>query len=393
MDCEEIKVPEEFSDICPYNDEDFHREMSVLVTEPGFEHAVKYAMPNVDYPAFCQQLLQIRNKHDFQIQIMLPFLKKLVAETTKGVTASGMDNIVDGIPNVCISNHRDIVLDASFLNLCLTMHGKPTTEIAIGNNLLIYRWIDTLVRLNKSFIVKRDSSKRHALEAAQHLSAYIHFAIKQKHQSVWIAQRQGRAKDSDDRTQESLVKMLALAGNTDIVNGIRQINLMPVSISYEFDPNDYLKAKEFLLRKKDPDFKKSQQDDLLSMETGLLGFKGRVHFQISPCINEELDKLSTCEEKSELLSHILTIIDKAIHANYRLYPGNYVAYDMLQGEKRFAGNHYTDEEQAVFTDYLYSQLAKVPNVTKEEDKDFLKNAILTMYANPMKNQLAALGKE
>ena len=151
MDCEEIKVPEEFSDICPYNDEDFHREMSVLVTEPGFEHAVKYAIPNVDYPAFCQQLLQIRNKHDFQIQIMLPFLKKLVAETTKGVTASGMDNIVDGIPNVCISNHRDIVLDASFLNLCLTMHGKPTTEIAIGNNLLIYRWIDTLVRLNKSF--------------------------------------------------------------------------------------------------------------------------------------------------------------------------------------------------------------------------------------------------
>ena len=390
MDCEEIKVPEEFSDICPYNDEDFHREMSVLVTEPGFEHAVKYAIPNVDYPAFCQQLLQIRNKHDFQIQIMLPFLKKLVAETTKGVTASGMDNIVDGIPNVCISNHRDIVLDASFLNLCLTMHGKPTTEIAIGNNLLIYRWIDTLVRLNKSFIVKRDSSKRHALEAAQHLSAYIHFAIKQKHQSVWIAQRQGRAKDSDDRTQESLVKMLALAGNTDIVNGIRQINLMPVSISYEFDPNDYLKAKEFLLRKKDPDFKKSQQDDLLSMETGLLQNKGHAHFHFSPCINDKLDAIPTGCDKNEAAHHICNIIDKEIHSHYYIYKNNYIAYDLVNNCQKFAAE-YSAEDKKQFIGYIDAQTGKLDIPLTPEDMEYVKHMMLVMYANPLTNQLIAKG--
>ena len=167
MDCEDIKVPEEFSDICPYDDKDFHKEMSLLVEEPGFEHVVRFVMPDVDYKAFCGQLLQIQNKHDFQMQIMLPFLKKLEKDTTKGITAGGMENIIDNTPNVYMSNHRDIVLDASFLNLCLTLHGKPTTEIAIGNNLLIYHWISSLVRLNKSFIVKRDNSKRQALEAAR----------------------------------------------------------------------------------------------------------------------------------------------------------------------------------------------------------------------------------
>lgn len=388
-----MECPKEFEDIRPFYDSEFHDKMKELVKEPKFEHAVRYVLRDIDYDVFCQQLLALDNKKDFQLLIMRSFLEGLTQKTTKGLTGGNFEILDKTKSYTFMSNHRDIVLDASFLNLLLIYHGINTSEIAIGNNLLIFDWISDLVRLNKSFIVKRNLGVRQTLDAARQLSGYIHFAITQKHESVWIAQRKGRAKDSDDRTQESLIKMLSIAGGGDLLDNLKEINLVPVSISYEYDPCDYLKAYEFLLKRDNPEFKKSQEDDLHSMETGLLGFKGRVHFQISPCINEELDKLSTCEEKSELLSHILTIIDKAIHANYRLYPGNYVAYDMLQGEKRFAGNHYTDEEQAVFTDYLYSQLAKVPNVTKEEDKDFLKNAILTMYANPLKNQLAALGKE
>lgn len=388
-----MECPKEFEDIRPFYDSEFHDKMKELVKEPKFEHAVRYVLRDIDYDVFCQQLLALDNKKDFQLLIMRSFLEGLTQKTTRGLTEGNFETLDKTKSYTFMSNHRDIVLDASLLNLLLIYHGMNTSEIAIGNNLLIFDWISDLVRLNKSFIVKRNLGVRQTLDAARQLSGYIHFAITQKHESVWIAQREGRAKDSDDRTQESLIKMLSIAGGGDLLDNLKEINLVPVSISYEYDPCDYLKAYEFLLKRDNPEFKKSQEDDLHSMETGLLGFKGRVHFQISPCINEELDKLSTCEEKSELLSHILTIIDKAIHANYRLYPGNYVAYDMLQGEKRFAGNHYTDEEQAVFTDYLYSQLAKVPNVTKEEDKDFLKNAILTMYANPLKNQLAALGKE
>ncbi len=388
-----MECPKEFEDIRPFYDSEFHDKMKELVKEPKFEHAVRYVLRDIDYDAFCQQLLALDNKKDFQLLIMRSFLEGLIQKTTKGLTGGNFEILDKTKSYTFMSNHRDIVIDASFLNLLLIYHGINTSEIAIGNNLLIFDWISDLVRLNKSFIVKRNLGVRQTLDAARQLSGYIHFAITQKHESVWIAQREGRAKDSDDRTQESLIKMLSIAGDGDFLDNLKEINLVPVSISYEYDPCDYLKAYEFLLKRDNPEFKKSQQDDLHSMETGLLGFKGRVHFQITPCINEELDKLSGIEEKSEQLSRILHIIDKAIHTNYRLYPGNYVAYDMLQGGSRFAGTHYTDKEQTVFNNYLYSQLAKVPNVTKEEDKAFLKNAILTMYANPLKNQLAALGKE
>ncbi len=388
-----MECPKEFDDIRPYYDREFHDKMKVLVKEPKFEHAVRYVLRDIDYDVFCQQLLALDNKKDFQLLIMRSFLEGLTQKTTKGLTGGNFEILDKTKSYTFMSNHRDIVLDASFLNLLLIYHGIKTSEIAIGNNLLIFDWISDLVRLNKSFIVKRNLGVRQTFDAARQLSGYIHFAITKKNESIWIAQREGRAKDSDDRTQESLVKMLGIAGDGDFLDNLKEINIVPVSISYEYDPCDYLKAYEFLLKRDNPEFKKSQEDDLHSMETGLLGFKGRVHFQISHCINEELDKLSAVEEKSELLTYILKVIDNAIHSHYKLYPGNYVAYDMLQGGTQFAGEHYSEEERAVFTDYLYSQLAKIPNVTKEEDKEFLKKSILTMYANPLKNQLAALGQE
>lgn len=391
MDSEEIKVPEEFSDICPFSDSVFHQEMSQLVTEEGFKHAVTYAMPNVDYDEFCKKLLAITNKRDFQIGIMHPFLEMLEQKTTAGVSGGGMDNIDDNIPNVFITNHRDIVLDASFLNICLIRKNKPTTEVAIGNNLLIYDWISALVRLNKSFIVKRDMSKRQTFEAAQQLSGYIHFTLTQKKQSVWIAQREGRAKDSNDRTQESLIKMLALAGGKDVVQSLKEINLMPVSISYEYDPNDCLKAKEFLMKSKNPNFKKSQRDDLFSMETGLLQYKGRVHFQFAGCINDELDKIPADTDKLELIKTICHIVDRAIHLNYRIYPCNYISHDLLMNETRFA-DKYSEAEKAEFIEYLDRQLAKVDIPVDDNDREYMRNMMLTMYSNPLTNQLAALAE-
>ena len=324
-----MECPKEFDDIRPFYDSEFHDKMKVLVTEPGFEHAVRYVLRDINYELFCQELLTIDNKKDFQLLVMRSFLEGLTQKTTKGLTGNNLDVLDKAKSYTFMSNHRDIVLDASLLNLLLIRNGIKTSEIAIGNNLLIYDWISDLVRLNKSFIVKRDVGVRQMLDAARQLSGYIHFAITKKNESVWIAQREGRSKDSDDRTQESLIKMLGISGEGDLINNLKEINIVPVSISYEYDPCDYLKAHEFLLKRDNPDFKKSQRDDLHSMEIGLLGFKGRVHFQISPCINDELDKLSAIDEKSELLSNILKVIDKAIHTNYKIYPGNYIAYDIL----------------------------------------------------------------
>lgn len=387
-----MECPKEFDDIRPFYDREFHDKMKVLVKEPKFEHAVRYVLRDIDYDVFCKQLLALDNKKDFQLLVMRAFLEGLTQKMTESLTEGNFESIDKSKNYTFMSNHRDIVLDASLLNLLLIRHGINTSEIAIGNNLLIFDWIADLVRLNKSFIVKRNVGVRQMLDAARQLSGYIHFAITQKKESVWIAQREGRAKDSDDRTQESLIKMLGLAGDGDLIDNLKEINIVPVSISYEYDPCDYLKAYEFLLKRDNPDFKKTQQDDLHSMEIGLLGFKGHVHFQISPCINDELDKIPRTEEKGEMLNQILKIIDKSIHTGYMIYPGNYIAYDMLYGGTRFAGR-YTNKDLFVFTNYLNAQLAKLPQVTDEKDRAFLKRCILLMYSNPLKNQLTALGQE
>ncbi|MDE6339531.1 MAG: acyltransferase [Muribaculaceae bacterium] len=380
----------DFSDIAPYDDAVFHEKMEQLVKEPGFLHAVNYTMPKDDVPELIKELLKIDNKYDFQTQVMFPFLEMLAKTTTSGISLGGLKYLNPGVCYTYITNHRDIVLDASFLNLAFLRKGIPTSEVAIGNNLLIFDWITDLVRLNKSFIVKRNTGLREGLEAAKKLSAYIHHAILEKRESVWIAQREGRAKDSSDRTQESLIKMLALGGEGTFMEKLKEINLMPVSISYEYDPNDYLKAKEFLMRRRDPNFKKSQRDDLFSMETGLLQFKGKVHFQLTPRINTKMDQIGDFKDNNTAAKYVGTLVDQAIHRSYEIFPINYVAYDTLHNSSRFA-SHYTEEQKQSTMEYFNRQLAKVdvPDCTDEE-KEYMMEMMLSMYANPLKNKLKAI---
>ena len=380
----------DFSEIAPYDDSVFKEKMANLVKDPGFLHAVYYTMPKDDVPALIEDLLKIDNKYDFQNQIMCPFLEMLAKTTTSGISLGGIKFYNPAINNVYITNHRDIVLDASFLNLALMRQGIPSSEVAIGNNLLIFDWINDLVRLNKSFIVKRNTGLREGLLAAKQLSAYIHHAILDKKESVWIAQREGRAKDSSDHTQESLIKMLAIAGEGSFIDRLKEINLMPVSISYEFDPNDYLKAREFLMKRRDPGFKKSQHDDLFSMETGLLQFKGKIHFQLTPRINTKLDQLGDFPDNNTAARYVGCLIDQAIHRSYEIFPINYIAHDMLHNQKRFAGK-YTEEQRRDVVDYLNAQLDKVEldNITKEEH-DYMLEMMLIMYSNPLKNKLKTL---
>lgn len=379
-----------FSDIAPYDDSEFHSKMAQLVKEPGFLHAINYTMPPEDVPSLIEELLKIDNKHDFQTHVMFPFLEMLAKTTTSGITLGGVKYLNPALSHTFITNHRDIVLDASFLNLAFLRRGFPTSEVAIGNNLLIYDWITDLVRLNKSFIVKRNTGLREGLEAAKKLSAYIHYCILEKHESVWIAQREGRAKDSSDHTQESLIKMLAIGGQGPFVDKIKEINLMPVCISYEYDPNDYLKAKEFLLKKRNPDFKKSQHDDLFSMETGLLQFKGKVHFQLTPRINSKLDQLGDFTDNNVAAKHVGCLVDQAIHRSYEMFDINYIAYDLLHESRRFE-RKYSPEKKFDTIDYFNRQLDKIHlDDISSGERDFLWKTMLTMYANPLKNKLRSL---
>lgn len=379
----------DFSDIAPFGPDEFSGKMLSLTKEPGFEHAVRYVMPDADYPQFAEQLVGISDQDTFQSKIMWPFLEMLANKTTSGITVSGLEAIRPEDPHTFVTNHRDIVLDASFLNLCFLRNGYPTSEVAIGNNLLVYDWIDDLVRLNKSFIVKRNLKLTKALEAARQLSAYIHYAITCKRQSVWIAQREGRAKDSNDMTQESVVKMLGLEGGGSLLDNIMALNIVPVSISYEWDPNDGLKAKEMLLKRRDPEFKKSQHDDLLSMETGLLQPKGHIHFAIGTGINERLAQLPANITKLDLVKAICHIIDRSIHEAYHLYPVNYVAQDLLTGSDEYA-SHYTPAD----VETLEKRVAAIPAKTglvdlTPDEEAFIRKVVLEMYANPLRNKIKA----
>ncbi len=385
-------IKEEFNDIAPIEDEQFPEKMAALVKEPGFEHAVRWVLPDTDYEEFAKKFASIKGKEELQLKIMHPFLEMLVDKYTSGLSCEGIESIMDKSPRTFITNHRDIVLDSAFLNLCLIRAGLQTSEIAIGNNLLIYSWIEDLVRLNKSFIVRRGLKGTHeALEAAKHLSEYIHYCITEKNQSVWIAQREGRAKDSSDNTQESVIKMLDYAGEGSPRERLLELNITPVSITYEFDPNDYLKAREFLLREKDPEFHKSQRDDLLSMETGLLGQKGRVNFSIGKCINDSLREVASPEaNRTEVVQKACALINNEIHRGYHIFPINFVAYDRLHGGHEWQ-DHYSDAEAQAADAYWQRQLEKLEDYASfgENDRNFMLEKMWVMYANPLKNKLTS----
>ncbi|HIY87878.1 MAG TPA: 1-acyl-sn-glycerol-3-phosphate acyltransferase [Candidatus Bacteroides pullicola] len=376
---------QEFDEIRPYYDEELPAIYEELIADPAFRQVAEVAIPGVPFEMLATQMRACKTKQEFQVAICYNILKRVIREATQGVTFDNSAQPEKGGAYTYVSNHRDIVLDSGFLSMMLVEQGQDTVEIAIGDNLLIYPWIKKLVRINKSFIVQRALTMRQMLESSARMSRYMHHTIRDKHQSIWIAQREGRAKDSNDRTQESILKMMAMAGEGDIISRLKEMNIVPLAISYEYDPCDYLKAKEFQQKRDNPDHKKTTADDLLNMQTGILGYKGRVHFCTAPCLNEQLEALDRSLPKQELFVRAAELVDRGIFANYRLYPNNYVAADLLDGNNHFV-SHYTLEDKQRFTDYLAHQLSRIDLPGKDED--FLREKLLLMYANPLRNQLS-----
>lgn len=373
----------QYDEIRPYSPEELPAVLSELLEDPMFTAIVQNFFQGVPVEALKAKMLSCRNNLEFQKAFIYPLIKQLLAKNCTGLT---FESALEPTKRYTyVSNHRDIVLDSALLSIVLIENGfEDTPEIAIGDNLLIYPWIKKLVRVNKSFIVQRSLSMREMLESSRRMSSYMHYAINEKQQSIWIAQREGRAKDSNDRTQESVLKMMAMGGEGTPTERLKSLNIAPLSISYEYDPCDYLKAQEFQQKRDNPDFKKSREDDLKNMQTGIFGYKGQVHYQVAPCINEWIDEMSTLP-KGEFFSAVAQRMDADIFRNYRLYPGNYVAADLLESNTRFA-SHYTEEQKQQFEKYVQSRIALVelPN----PDTAYLRERILEMYANPVLNQLS-----
>ncbi len=373
---------EDFNDIRAYNDDDVKTALKDLLKEPVFVRLINAVFPKAKFETLIRSASSIE---DVQHYFMSGYLEKMLSESADELTFSGIENIKQGQAHFIISNHRDIILDSALLNYILFKNGHPTTEIAIGDNLLIYPWIKTLVRLNKSFIVKRNLPVKQMMTESQRLSAYIRHTLLEKGHSIWIAQREGRAKDADDRTSGALLKMLNMGGERPFVECLSTMNITPLSIAYEYDPCDYLKAREFLLKKKHPDFEKSPEDDLLNMRTGIEGYKGRIHFHIAQTISKailELDDLS----KNEQVSATAELIDQQIHLHYKFFPCNFIAYEMLHPKSNFS-TYYEKGDRECFEDYLEQQLGRIQE--RATDENFLKNALLRMYANPLTNHIVA----
>jgi len=383
-------IPEEFKDMRPYEPEELAAAYDELLADPTFRAVVGMVMPQIPTEALAPMMHGCKTILEFQYTFIRPLLDGVIKKCTTGLTNDfgSLDLCKEKENYTYISNHRDIVLDSGLLDMVLFVEkGLNTVEIAIGDNLLIYPWIKTLVRLNRSFIVTRKGGIREILQSSMRLSAYMHYVIAEKRAPIWIAQREGRSKDSTDHTQESLLKMFTMGGEGTPAQRLISLNLAPLSISYEYDPCDWLKAMEFQLKRDNPEYKKSQADDLTNMKTGIFGYKGRVHYQVAECMNDFIAALPADMPKNDFFATVAQEIDRRIYTNYRLYPGNFVAIDLLQGGNAYA-DRYTAEERATFETYLAGQLKKIEMPGKDEE--FLRTKILEMYANPALNQMKSM---
>ena len=378
-------IPAEYDEIRPYLPEELPQVFEELIADPEFQAAIGYAFQGMPFEQIAAAMRASKDNLEFQKNIVYPFVKGVVQKLSSGLTVS-YDNKESMAASLCMSNHRDIIMDSAFLCILFVETVGNTVEIAIGDNLLIRPWIKKLVRVNRSFIVQRSASIREMLASSKRLSSYIHHTITERKQPIWIAQREGRAKDSNDRTQEGLIKMLSMYSGGDIIDALKVLNIAPTTISYEYDPCDYLKAKEFQQKRDNPEHKKSPMDDLINMKAGMFGYKGGIHYHVAACINDEIDAIDRSLGKNEKTAAVARIIDKHIHKNYKFWAINYYFYELLTGDARFA-DKYTAEEKSRLDAYLQGQIEKV-DLTNRDD-DFCRTKILEMYANPVINYLKA----
>ena len=381
--------PYEYDSIRPYLHEEVPAVVAQLVDQPELRHVLSALLSEEETKTLLQQLKHVHSVDDFKQQISYPLVLRLAKETTFSVSLSGASRLGGDLPTTFITNHRDIILDSAFLNLVMRERNYLMPRIAIGDNLFGRPWIEAVVKLNDSFVVRRSLPIRQMLLAAQALSAFIDRSIQQDHKSVWIAQREGRAKDNSDKTQPSVLKMIASSQSSDPLTQLMRVNIAPTTISYEYDPCDILKACELLWRKhhSEEQYVKGPEEDLINMKTGLLGYKGRVHFAVGKRLNElitpELEAELRALPKQELYPRLAEIIDTELHSNYRFYPINYIAYDLLHPHKAHPKELYSEADKEKVLRYIEEQIAKAP--TDAYSSDELRTQLLQMYAQPLCN--------
>ncbi len=378
-----------FDSIRPWNDREYPAALDRLLSDREFIRVIDDAIGWLRRKIAFHQARRCHNCDELQKRLICKIIKKHIDSVGSTLTFDFGNIQPKGNSYLFISNHRDIVMDSTLLDYGMISFGAKGTGIAIGDNLLIHDWIETLVRINKSFIVRRgEQTPAEFLESSTILSEYIHQTIENNTDSIWIAQREGRSKDSNDLTQRALVKMLSMAGGTRPVESLSKLHIVPLAISYEYDPCDWLKAMEFQQKRDNPNYHKTRENDLLNMKTGIFGYKGRIHYQAAQCIDIQIVNIDSNRPRNIQLDTASGLIDREIHLNYRIYPVNHIALDLLEHDTT-QSQFYTEADKTEFLKYKDRQLSKID--LPVPDWDFLSMKFLEMYANPLRNQLIAQG--
>lgn len=370
-----------FDDIRPFNDSEVNHNLKLLIEDEKFQDILQFVFEDQSVIEKVKYaLLQVNSVRDLQFGFMYQLIKELILDkSTDGLTSSGIENLDKNKSYLFISNHRDIILDSALMNYLIVREGMNTTQIAIGNNLLIDRWIELIVKLNRAFVVRRNLPARELLMASKKLSEYIRREITEKNSSIWIAQREGRTKDGFDKTQPALLKMLNLSNRHSLAEGFRELQIVPLSISYEIEPCGFSKVAE-LYKKQTEGFEKTQEDDLRSMGEGLVRPKGHVHFGFGKPISSLLNLLNPEEPVADQIDELAKLIDDQIYTNFKLYPNNYIAEDILNNSSSNSG-YYTSEQYKKFVSMLDEAVRTVSG-----DETVVRNMYLQMYVNPLLNK-------
>ena len=371
---------QKFDAIRPFYDSEINEAIHDVVNHPMMKAMMNFTFPDVDDEVWKEQLKKTHSIRDFQCNFIYHTIQKVLEKSSDGLSTSGFEKLEKGESYLFISNHRDILLDTTLLNVSLFEHGLVMTASAIGDNLVKKDFLNTLAKLNRNFLVQRGLTPREMLQSSKTLSEYIGHLLLHENRSVWIAQREGRTKDGNDATNPGVLKMLGMGSDeSNLMDYFKKIKVVPVSISYEYDPTDVLKIPQLMAEANNEVYIKEKNEDFMTLLSGVMGPKKRIHIHIGDVLNTEIDTIKNeFDNSNKQIQALAQVIDDSILKNYKLWPTNYIAYDILNKSKEYA-HLYTENEKSLFERRLEMRI--------DADNPVALQGLLDMYANPVVNNL------
>ena len=369
-----------FDSIRPYYDSEVNEALKSLLHHPMMKAMMDFTFPELEDEIWKEQLSRTHSIRDFQVNFVYQSIQRVLERSSEGLTTSGFEKLEPNTSYLFISNHRDILLDTTLLNATLFEHGLVMTASAIGDNLVKKSFLKILAKLNRNFLVLRGLSPREMLQSSKLLSEYIKQLLLHENRSVWIAQREGRTKDGNDATNPGVLKMLGMASeDKNVMEYFKKIKIVPVSISYEYDPTDVLKMPQLMAEANNEIYVKEKNEDFQNILSGVLGQKKRIHIHIGKVIDSEIDTIVANEENAnKQILALAQAVDDAILTNYKLWPTNFIAYDILHKTNQYS-HLYTENEKSLFERRLEMRI--------DHDNPVLLEGFLSMYSNPVVNKL------